>query len=215
MCSSQAVPIPDALRESHLMRLGGYAVFQGLPDATTVDLLYNEAAERHPYATAQEEWIDDLEERRGGKPRRKLLTAEAGPVQDALYAAPSLADFLSGTCGIPMVPSGNRGSYSYYARAGDFLDLHRDVETCDLTMITGLYDNSDPSEDAGSLVLYPDRVAEPLSSIRTSLHQGAYPVKLIPGCTILLLGGIVPHRVQPVREGQIRVISVLCFRALT
>jgi hypothetical protein len=135
-------------------------------------------------------------------------------VQDAWYASDPLQQFLSAQVGLPVVPSGNRGSYSYYARAGDFLDLHRDVETCDLAVLTALHDNSAPTDQSGGLVVYPGRIGEPLSAIRERSQEGAYLVKLLPGQTIVLLGGVLPHRVIPVAEGQLRIISVLCFRAL-
>jgi hypothetical protein len=196
------------------MRQGGFAIYQGLPDAMTITRLYNEAAERYPHANIQEKSDDDFVEGRGGAPRRSLLMAEAGAVQDAWYNSAWLSNFLSTACGIPIVPSGNRGSYSYYARPGDFLDLHRDIETCDVAVITVLSDNSDPSDQAGALVLYPNRFHEPLSTIRERPYDGAYVVKLSRGQTIILFGGIVAHRLLPVREGQARVISVLCFRAL-
>jgi hypothetical protein len=53
----------------------------------------------------------------------------------ARVAAPAVGTVVEGRllltaeCGVPIVASGNRGSYSYYARPGDFLDLHLDVET--------------------------------------------------------------------------------------
>lgn len=196
------------------MRQGGFAVYSGLPDEVTLAQLYNEAAEGYPRATVQECSDDDLEEVRGGRPRRRLLSVEGGPTLDSLYAWDWLMDFLSSACGVPVVPSGNRGSYSYYARPGDFLDLHRDVETCDLAMITGLHDNSNRSDLAGALVLYPRRIHEPLSAIRARPNDEAYAVKLLPGQTIIMLGGVVPHRLLPVREGQVRIVSVLCFRAV-
>jgi hypothetical protein len=208
------VSIPHAILASPFMRHGGFAVYQGLPDWPTVGRLYAEAAERYPTATVQECRDDDLEDTRGGMPRRSLLTAEAGPAQDAMYMAPWLAELLSAACGVPIVPSGSRGSYSYYARPGDFLDLHRDVETCDVAMITGLHDDSTASELGGALVLYPGRVHEPLSAIRARPTDGAHPVKLGVGQTIVMFGGVVPHRVLPVRAGQVRIISVLCFQAL-
>lgn len=208
------IQIPRAILDSPLMRQGGFAVFEGVPDAPTFGELYAEAAERYHGANEQQSWDDDDEDGRGGKPMRSLLTAEAGPAQDAMYRSQALSDFLSSVCGLPIVPSGNRGSYSYYARTGDFLDLHRDVETCDLAMITALHDNSDPADLGGALVLYPDRVREPLSAIRASPYDGASAVKLAVGQTIVLYGGVVPHRVLPVVEGQVRIISVLCFQAL-
>lgn len=207
------VRIPEPILESALMRQGGFAVYEGLPGSLLTEL-FNEAHLQYLHATPQESWEEDTEEVRGGTPKRSLLTAEAGPVQDTLYRSGWLADFLSDTCGVPVVPSGNRGSYSYYARPGDFLDLHRDIETCDVAMITGLHDNSDPCDQAGGLVLYPNRIYESLSAIRARPNEGAGLVKLTSGQSIIMLGGVVPHRVLPVRQGQVRIISVLCFRAL-
>jgi hypothetical protein len=40
------------------------------------------------------------------------------------------------------------------------------------------------------------------------------PVPLRPGQTVVMLGGIVPHHVLPMAQGQVRVVSVLCYRAL-
>lgn len=211
--TTPTIRVPAALLASGLMRQGGFAVYEGLPDPATFVAIHNEAAGLYPRASVQECLDDDLEELRGGRPSRSLLTAEAGPAQDALYASAGLAALLSSVCGVPVLPSGGRGSYSYYARPGDFLGLHRDVETCDLAMITTLHDDSDPSDQAGALVLYPGRIHEPLSAIRERPDAGAHVVKLAPGHTILLFGGVVPHRVLPVREGQVRMISVLCFRA--
>ena len=208
------VSFPEPILASGLMRQGGFLVFEGLPDAEICAALYAEAAERYPNADVQECGDDDLEEMRGGRPARALLSAEAGPVQDALYAADWLTGFLASTCGVPVAPSGNRGSYSYYARPGDHLALHRDIESCDLTLITALHDNTDPTDPAGALVLYPERIHEPLSAIRASPGEGAFAMKLQPGQSIVFYGGVVPHRVAPVREGQLRIISALCFRAV-
>jgi hypothetical protein len=208
--------VPDALLRSPLLAQGnGFGVFAGLPDPYTFEALFSEASELYPSATAQECDEPDVEEVRGGKPRRSLLTSTAGPIQDAWYASTYLRQFLSAQLGLPVVPAGNRGSYSYYARKGDFLDLHRDVDTCDVTVITAIHDNSAPTDAGGALVLYPGKVGEPLSTIRAQPEVGAYPIKLLPRQTIVLLGGVTPHRVAPVVEGQVRIISALCFRVIT
>ena len=209
-----ALPVPDAIRQLRFFRrYGGFGVYTGVPDSHTFRALCDEAAQLYPSATHQESWDADTEEIRGGKPRRKVLTSTAGPVQDAMYASQPLQRYLSNELEITVVPSGNRGSYSYYARTGDFLDLHRDIETCDVALITALYD-SHPAQSSGALVVYPGRVGEPLSSIRRDPGRGASLVKLHAGQTIVLLGGVVPHCVLPVAEGQMRIVSVLCFRAL-
>jgi len=208
-----ASPIPEPLLASPLVKESrGFRVYSGLPDPYTFNGLMSEALELYPSANVQESYEPDYEDGRGGKPPRKLLTSTAGAIQDALYANEWLQEFLTSQAGLPVVPAGNRGSYSYYARAGDFLELHLDVDRCDLALITVLHDNSASNDPAGSLVLYPDRISEPLSLIRESLEDGACPVKMLPGQTIALLGGIVPHRVLPVNEGQVRIISVMCFQ---
>jgi hypothetical protein len=206
--------VPDAIGQSPFYgRHGGFGVYTGLPDSHSFRGLCDEAAQFYPSATHQESWDADAEEIRGGKPRRKLLSSTAGPVQDAMYASQPLQRYLSNELGLTVVPSGNRGSYSYYAREGDFLDVHRDIETCDVALITALHD-SNPAQNSGALVLYPGRVGEPLSSIRSDPRRGASLVKLYAGQTIVLFGGVVPHCVLPVAMGQLRIVSVLCFRAL-
>jgi hypothetical protein len=65
-----------------------------------------------------------------------------------------------------------------------------------------------------SLVVHPDRLERPLCEIRKMPGRGALRLTLSPGHTILLFGGIVPHQVLPVVEGQVRIISALCFQIL-
>jgi len=212
----EAAPfVPDAILRSPLLSNGsGFGIYEGLPDPYTFNALFSEAAEQYPSATSQQSWEPDCEEIRGGQPRRSLLTSTAGPIQDAWYASYHLPRFLSSQLGLPVVPSGNRGSYSYYARKGDFLDLHRDVETCDVAVITALHDTSAPTDPGGALALYPGRIGEPLSAIRERPQEGSHLVKLSPGQTMVMFGGVIPHSVVPVGEDQLRIISVLCFRVL-
>lgn len=193
----------------------GFAVTDGIPDAVTFESLRQEAWSAYATADRQECDADDGEDGRGGMPRRRLFSAGAGPAQDAWYHDPLLARQLSALCGMTITPSGSRGSYSYYAADGDFLDLHRDVETCDVTLITVLHDTTSAESASGALVLYPDRLGELLSEIRASPDVGAVAIKLLPGQSIVLLGGVVPHFVAPVVAGQARVISALCFLAET
>lgn len=207
------VPVPEAILRSPLVAYGGFGVYAGLPDAAVCGQLLSEALQAYPHATPQESWTADEEEVRGGTPPRRFLSSSAGAVQDAMYESPVMHGMLSEICGLRIVPSGNRGSYSYYARPGDFLEVHRDIETCDVALITALHDNSPPEDAGGALMLYPGRIGEPLSAIRARPHDGYSLVKLAPGQSIVLFGGIVPHRVLPVAAGQVRIISVLCFKA--
>jgi hypothetical protein len=143
-------------------------------------------------------------------PPRQLSTAGGGPVQDRLYKSPHLRSFLSQMCGGPIRPSGSRGSYSYYVAPGDHLGLHLDIVTCDVTLISVLADSS--SGDGGALAVRRGNFGVPLSELRRSPPIGEEAIKAPAGSTIVILGGLVPHRVVPLKTGQ-RVISALCFEA--
>jgi hypothetical protein len=197
-----------------MLAAGGFGVYDGFVDRPIREQLLAEALTLYPGAAYQENWDDDHADGRGGKPRRRLASASGGPVQDELYRSAWLPQMLTEACGTPILPSGNRGSYSYYVRPGDFLDLHLDVDRCDVTMITTLHDNSAETDSSGALLLYPGRIGEPLSAIRARPDEGASCVKLALGQTIVLFGGLLPHRLLPTAAGQVRIVSVLCFAAM-
>ena len=201
-----------SLLSGPLARAGGVTVFDGLPDPRTCQALCDEAYDAYPEAARQELAADDHADGRGGTPARALSTAGGGPAQDALYGASWLRDHLSRLCGCAIAPSGNRGSYSYYVQPGDFLGLHLDVDTCDVTLITVLQDATDPHDAAGGLVVYPRHLGAPLGLLRAAAHDGGELIKARPGQSIVILGGLVPHRVQPLGDPGQRVISALCFR---
>jgi hypothetical protein len=198
-----------------MLAAGGFGVYDDFLHASIREQLLSEALTLYPQATHQENWDDDHAEGRGGRPRRRLTSGSGGPVQDALYRSVWLPQMLTSACGTTILPSGNRGSYSYYARPGDFLDLHLDVDRCDVTMITALHDNSATTDYSGALLLYPGRMGEPLSAIRARPNDGVHCVKLTAGQTIVLFGGLLPHRLLPTAVGQVRIVSVLCFAAMT
>jgi hypothetical protein len=64
----------------------------------------------------------------------------------------------------------------------------------------------------GMLRLYPDRLCERLSAIRANPERGAIKLRLMPRQTVVMFGGIVPHAILPVADGQVRIVSVLCYR---
>ena len=206
-------PALTALHAGPLGQAGGVTVLDGVPDPGTCGALLSEAYAAYPGSTRQERTDGDAGEGRGGMPPRALQSTGGGAVQDALYAAPGLHALLSAHCGARIVPSGNRGSYSYYVQPGDFLDTHLDIDTCDVTLITVLHDDTDPRGRAGGLAVYPGMLGARLSTIRAAPEQGMALIKARPGQSILLLGGLVPHRVEPLGPSGQRVISALCFRA--
>jgi hypothetical protein len=204
---------PAPLLAGPLARAGGVAVFGGLPDPYTCEALAQEAQRAYPGSSRQVLTQDDDAQGRGGMPSRALRTAGGGEVQDALYASPALHAFLSGQCGQPIAPSGNRGSYSYYVEPGDFLGLHLDVDTCDVALITVLQDGTDPNDPGGGLAVFPRALGAPLGHVRTTGGGGMAVVKARPGESIVILGGLVPHQVLPLGTSGQRVISALCFSA--
>lgn len=203
---------PPWFRQGPLFLSGGVAVVDGLIDSRTFTGLCAEAEAN--YASAHRQVCDvvtsDNCDGRGGVPPRQLSTAGGGPVQDRLYQSPHLRSFLSQMCGGPIRPSGSRGSYSYYVAPGDHLGLHLDIVTCDVTLISVLADSS--SGDGGALAVRRGNVGVPLSELRRSPPMGEEAIKAPAGSTIVILGGLVPHRVVPLKTGQ-RVISALCFEA--
>lgn len=194
---------------------GGCAVFAGLPDPATFQQLRDEAMAALPSSNLQVNWEVDSAEGRGGTPRRRMRSASGGEAQDAFYLAPWLSELLGSICGNPVVPTGSRGSYNYYLEAGDFLDLHRDIVTCDVALITSLHETETASVADGAIITYPGSRDRPLSAIRSTPAEGAHVVKLLPGQSVILLGGIVPHYIAPMAPGQVRITSVLCFCAIS
>lgn len=204
--------IPDAVAASPLMSRGGFDVFAGVLNARGLALMRSEADRLRPTARVSEVVDSDDEDVRGGSPARRLASAPGGGVQDAFYASSWVLGFLKDVAGVPLVPTGERGTYSYYVQPGDHLALHRDIVTCDLAVITCLRDTYGSAGGGGLLYLYPERHAEPLAAIRATPSRGAVAVRLEPGQTIVMFGGIVPHLLTPVGAGQERIISILCYR---
>jgi hypothetical protein len=206
--------IPAVIRESALMKRGGFEVFEGMLNTTTTSEMLSEALALLPEAIDCEVQSSDAEELRGGTPRRRFANGRGGPLQQAFNTAPWLLDFLRGLTSPDLIYTGEVGTYSYYLRAGDYLDIHRDIVTCDVAVITCLYDNSSADHVGGQLCLYPERWTERLSVIRATPEEGATPVRLSVGQTIVMYGGIVPHALLPLAEGQTRIVSVQCFKAV-
>jgi hypothetical protein len=154
----------------------------------------------------------DAEIWRGGSPDRWLETAVGGEPLQALYHSRALLELLQRVTGLAWAPTGGAGTYSYYRRAGHHLGVHRDVDECDLAVITCVHDSARRRDGpAGALCLYPGRTRETIPVLRARADDGAVLVWLQPGESILLLGGIVPHRVLPVGERRVRIVAPLCF----
>ena len=203
-------PIPQAIASSTLLRGGGFAVFDHLLDAAGLRSLREESARHLRQAAVTQLARSDNTEGRGGNPARCFWQASGGEAQDDFYRHPRVAELLGNLCGTRVATTGQRGTFSYYTRPGHHLALHLDIETCDVALITCVYATASGHQ---GLYAYPQRRHEPLSSIRANPPRGLTPVPLRPGDSVALLGGIVPHCVLPLAAGQVRVVSVLCYRA--
>ncbi|HEA22354.1 hypothetical protein LCGC14_0757310 [marine sediment metagenome] len=114
-----------------------------------------------------------------------------------------------------IVPSGERGTNTFYDRENDYLDIHRDIDKCDLTLITCLYSALPPNSANGLLYLYLERQNEDLSSIYADRFWGYRTIALKPGQSILLQGGLVPNGINPMQANHRRIISALCYKRIS
>jgi hypothetical protein len=216
----QVQQIPDVIQRSPLYGRGGFVLIDALLEPSTLAQLQRESLALGSQASENmvlhtDENALEINFGRGGSPARKFLGAQGGAVQDAFYHSSTLKTMLETLSQTRIEPTGARGTYSYYARTGDFLALHRDIVQCDLTLITCLFDHSKgaASNLGGVLRLYPSHNLQPLSNINP--HSSSRDLRLQVGQSVALLGGIVPHEVLPTSSGQIRIVSVLCFEIQT
>ena len=49
--------------------------------------------------------------------------------------------------------------------------------------------------------------------MRADPVPGRVTVRLRPGQAIVLLGGLIPHAIEPLGPGHVRITSPLCFHA--
>src|SRR2546425_807925 len=101
--------IPAVIRESSLMRRGGFDVFEGLVDADTRNRMLSEALSRLSDATVCDVRVSDNEEVRGGTPRRRFSNGVGGPLQQAFIKTLWVLDFLRGLTTSALVSSGEVG----------------------------------------------------------------------------------------------------------
>ena len=204
--------VPRAIRDSALMKAGGCAIYDHLPGTAACARLLEEARRCLRGAVASAVATSDSEEVRGGSPARRFISAGGGEEQAAFYRDPETTRFLAAICNAPARPAGESGTYTYYVRPGDHLALHRDIETCDIAVVTCLLDRHREGSSGGVMRFYPARRHEPLSRIRATPGDGAVSVRLPVGHTMVMFGGLVPHVIEPLGPGGLRIVSILCFR---
>jgi hypothetical protein len=201
--------LPVAVTESLLYRSGGILTMD-FPGPEVLEVLRAEALQVRERGWRNEWSGPEITVERGGNPSRAFTGAHAGEVQWTIFSAAPTVSAIASTCGLSAAPTGG-GTYSYYEQPGDFLSLHRDIETCDLTLITCLWDTA-LSENTGALLAYPQYINQPIAAARRAGRASALAASLLPGQSAALLGAVVPHEVSPMAEGQNRVVSIMCYR---
>lgn len=161
----------------------------------------------HPNAVEARVEAHSSDER--GDPDRWLESAPGGSTLDTFAGTPDMLRLLRRATGVTWEPAGP-GTWSYYRREGHHLGVHRDLAVCDLAVITCVR-NEGGGTSSGVLRLWPTRARESLNALRGEDH-GGIDVHLEAGDTILLLGGVVPHRVLPMAPGHVRIVAPLCYR---
>jgi hypothetical protein len=201
---------PAEVLQSRLFAAGGYLVVQGFFDEATLQELRAEAEQVRLDAQSMLVTDSDGTEGRGGFPARAYLSGPGRELHWELHGCQQMAETLASVCGLSVSASGS-GTYSFYEQAGDFLAVHRDVEQCDMAVITSLT-RCMADCPAGELVVYPDFIREPLSAVRAAGRGAGVSVPLDRGHSIILLGGILPHEVAPTSPGQERIVAINCYR---
>ena len=210
--TSGSMGAAEILSASPLVARGGFVRTVLLSERARAALAAD-ALQRLPGAeTARLERSPD-EDLKRGNPARFMQSSPAGAGLRAFYKAPPVGELLKRLTGLRWACSGDRGSWSYYRRAGHYLDLHRDIDACDLAVITCVHERGRPQGGrSGALCLWPERARDGLAAIRADPARGRVVVRLRPAESIVFLGGLIPHRLEPLVAGHVRVVAPLCYQ---
>lgn len=205
--------LEDELRRvgaSPLLARGGVELYCGLFDRAALGRMLDEATSQPARLDVVDPDAVDDEQVRGGRPGRRIRSVPGGPLQQALFAAPRLAAFIAGEVGAPVRPCGAQASYSIYLGDGSHLGIHRDVIGCDAALVTCLHDDA-PRDDDGALDVWFDDALTSLGMLRAEPDARRTRIALGPAETMLIHGGVLPHRVPPLHAPRARIVSLMCF----
>jgi len=144
---------PALIQDAPLCQNGGFAVFDQIITPELYAALLQEAWDVLPRGKREDVEHSDSEEWRGGCPPRRFTTVPGKSQLDSLYHSVTVRDLLRPLIGFPISPSGQRGQYILYSECGDYISTHRDIESCDVVMITCLFD-SRPRESLGGRCIF-------------------------------------------------------------
>lgn len=198
--------VRERLAASRLVRSGGLVLRRVLDDES-LQTLAADALQAH--AHAEEARVDDPAGRPRGDPDRWLESATGGDALERFNRSDELLTALREETGVAWIPVGP-GTWSYYRSEGHHLGLHRDIAICDLAVITCVVDQGGTG-DSGVLRIWPSRARDTVDDIRAD-PQGYVDVRASAGDTIVLLGGIVAHRVLPLSAGHLRIVAPVCYQ---
>jgi hypothetical protein len=199
---------------------GGFLLLPNLFPPEDLNKLEAEAKRARPRGQRNVWSLPGGADERGGNPDRAFSTGPGAETQYNLLAAPDLVARLAQACGLELAITGG-GSYSYYEESGDFLGLHRDIVSCELTVVTCVRsDGAEPDAGmlgagmlgSGMLLVYSNHMNAPLARARGAGKAEATRVPISRGESVALLGGFVPHEVTPMLPSQERIVSVMCYR---
>jgi hypothetical protein len=100
--------------------------------------------------------------------------------------------------------------YLFY-EDGDFIGLHTDLPACELTLLVAVEDDCPP------LVVHPELAGmggeelKALSEVSRGAPEGGLALPIVPGSTIALFGGGLPHQTRPIPEGRASIVATLCY----
>jgi len=197
------------LRKSPLVR-GGCLLRTRLLDSADLAALVRDAQASHLRAVEARVAAPPTDSR--GDPDRWLESAPGGRALESFLHSPGVLDALVRATGLSWQPAGP-GSWTYYRREGHHLGLHRDLAVCDLAVITCVIDEGPQHGNGGLLRVWPTRARASLAEIRRD-PVGAVDIRVRPGETVLLLGGLVAHQVLPLGPNHVRIVAPLCYQAV-
>src|SRR5271165_2601860 len=180
---------PKSLVASRIWSQGGSAAVSGMIGRSWLDALKQEAESARRLGTRTSLPVSDGTEDRGGSPARALRSSPCGEAHRTLYASLQVTDAISQTCGVAVTSTGV-GAYHFYEREGDFFALHRDFVGCDIAVITCISQRL-TEQPMGGLLVYPNFFRQRLSQVRAAGKAAGLAVPLVPGETVILLGGLL------------------------